>query len=91
MKSLKLKILSIIRDYLFKYYKREFSKIVEEVTITQKEHIISVIHEAEMREIPIIIELNPLTALGIANVKVAEEEEPKKENPFKIVKNEDDE
>lgn len=80
-----------IREHLFKWYEKQFTIMVEEVTLTQKEHIISVIHEAEMREVPIIIELNPLTALGLANIKAGEEEEEKRENPFSIVKDEDNE
>ena len=92
MKSLKIFLMKQIREYLFKWYEKQFTKMVEEVSITQKEHIISVIHEAEMRELPVVIELNPMTALGLANIKagLSEEEEDVKENPFSIVKDDDE-
>lgn len=84
--------MGLIREYLFDYYRKEFERMVEEATIIQKEHIISTIHEAEMRGIPVVIELNPLTALGIATIEAREvEEEITRENPFKIVKDDEDE
>ena len=91
MQSLKIFLLKKIREYLFNYYKREFEKIVEQVSLTQREHIISCIHEAEMRHVPVVIELNPLTAMGVANIKAGtKEDNEKKENPFTLVKDDEE-
>lgn len=92
---LKNLILKYLGQFLFDTYKSQFKKLQEENLFIQKEKLEELIYRCHTEDIAIVVEMNPMTAYGMVAIyeghfSEEEEEEPKKDNPFRLIKDDED-
>jgi len=81
----------LIAPFLFSIYKKQIIRVMEKATKDQMKEVQDMIVEALESGLELNIIINPTMMAGMGMYLEDNEEEEKKENPFKLVKDDEQE